>query len=211
MSEKISHAATMVVIRKGKNPGEIEMIAFVYTKHRPGRQPFSSWKFPTEGGEPGETRWMTAANGVVRELCETPDNPEGFDIQALGPRDAAGEPLPSLVSRVPGDADKEAEWHDKCVFVMKLSPESLSRLRKQPKWEKGDELLGVPEFVEAGELWQRMLERGQPFHRAVLFRVLKHLARQFEPVQRRYGEILRNPHSQQAMMGRGNCPIQFMD
>jgi len=114
--ERISHAATLVVIRMSKSiAGAFEAISFLYTKHSEGEPPFSSWKFPTESGEEHESRWVTAANGMVRELSETPDTPEGFSFSAIGPCNEDGEPKPFLVSRVPGDRDKGSVWHDKCV------------------------------------------------------------------------------------------------
>lgn len=206
---KISHAAVLVVIRQGKLPGQFELLSFVYTRQKAGQQPFSSWKFPVESWEPGESRWKTAANGMVRELSANPDNPEGFEFRALGPKDANGEPVPFLVSRVRGDPGKEDDFHDKCVFIVELSPDSVGMLRTEPKWDAKDELLDPPQFVEMAELWRLMTERGQPFHRAVLYQVILHLGRKFGTTMNRYRDIIEDPHSQDAMVSRGR-QIEFM-
>lgn len=200
VEEKINHAATLVVIRE-KEDGILEMIAFIYLKHTQGRPPFSSWKFPAETQESGETRWMTAANGMVRELSSTPDSPEGFVFHSLGPS-VNSEAQPFLVCRVPGDPGKGAKWHDKCVFLIELHEDSVGHLRKIVKPDGPDELLDPPEFIEAGELWKRMMERGQPFHRAVLFKTIEHYASD-PKVYRRYGSILEDRRNQEAITSRG--------
>lgn len=202
MSQEVSHAATLLVVREGRSEGELEVISFLYTKNKEGRAPFTSWKFPTETGEAGETPWKTASNGMYRELSKTPDSPVGFDFRSLGPTSVNGEPKAFSVCRVPGDPGKEARWHDKYVFVLELDPVSEKNLRKEPKQDGPDETIGPPEFVEIGDLWRRMLERGQPFHRAVLFRYIERMARN-PKVMARYAWILEDPHSQDVIKSRG--------
>ncbi len=199
-NEKVGHASIVVPIRPGKMLGEIEVLAFLYTKQKRSGEVFTSWKFLTETGEAGESKWKTASNGVYREASAMPDDPNSLEFRALDVQD--GEPLPFLVSCVLGDPMKGVEWHDKCVFLIILNPSCLSNLRKAEKMDGPLERLGAPEFVEAGELWRRMLERGQPFHRAVLFRVISRLARN-PAIFARYRSILENPLSQEAMKTRG--------
>lgn len=209
MSFRYSHAATLVAIRNGQGSGEIELLAFLYTKHDAGKSSFSSWKFPTETGETGETRWATAMKCAVEELCDTPDNPEGFNFRSLGPRGEDGEPMPFLVCRVPGDPQKDADWHDKCAYILEIAHTSVERLRKVERWDGEDELLDPPEFVEASVLWQRMLEQGQPFHRAVLYQVLYFLAQKRPLVRQRYDSILSDRNARRSMMSHGR-PIEFI-
>ncbi len=209
MNNAISHAATLVVLRKSITVrGGIEIVSFLYKKISRGRPPFSSWKFPTETGEVGETRWATAANGAVRELSQTPDDPGGFTFRALGVT-VEGEPEPFLVSRVPGDPGKGSEWHDKCVYILRLDDSSVANMRVAERWDSNDELLGIPEFVEAGELWRRMLERGQPFHRAVLLEVIRKLAHFSADTFELYRLILEDPRTLEAVCSRGQ-QIRFL-
>jgi len=202
-----SHAATMVIVR-GLPGGKFEALVLYYTKSSADRRPFSSWKFPTETGEKSESRWMTASNGMYRELSKTPDNTEGFDFKSLDAFGDKGEPEPFLVCRVPGDPGKGSEWHDKCVFLISLNQESVCKLRTEEKWDGPDELLGVPEFVEAGELWKRMLERGQPFHRAVLYKTIERFASTSQKAYDNYRSILEDPRSLEAMTSKGKM-IKF--
>ena len=202
-----SHAATMVIVR-GIAGGRFEALVLYYTKSSSDRRPFSSWKFPTETGEKGESPWMTACNGIYRELSQTPDNTEGFDFKSLDVVGDKGEPEPFLVCRVPGDPGKGSEWHDKCVFLISLSPASICMLRTEEKWDGPDELLGVPEFVEASELWKRMLERGQPFHRAVLYKTIERFRSISQSSYDTYRSIIEDPLREKAMTSKGTM-IKF--
>lgn len=209
MSIRFSHAATLVPIRSGSVSDEIELLALRYTKHGAGKPSFSSKKFATETGEPGETRWATAVKCAAEELCDTPKKPEGFNFRSLGPRDVDGEPMPFLVCRVPGDPHKGAEWHDKCAYILKIEPTSVERLRKTEMWDGEDELLEPPEFIEASVLWEQMHKEGQPFHRAVMYQVIKYLAGMYPLVRQRYDGILSDPNAWRLMMSRGR-PIEFI-
>ncbi len=209
-----SYASTPVIVRKGSEPGTIEAICFTYTKRtmRQGQvaRSFMSNKFPTETGEKGETPWQTALNGARLELSETPENLSGFEFRSMGPKGDNGEPEPFLISRVRGDPGK-AEWHEKIVFLVQMNPDGVQHLRKKDLEDGPDELLGVPEFVELSELWRRMYERGQPFHRAVLYRVIQHFAGLFpNDISPKYLEIIKDPRSQDVMCSHG-IPIQFID
>ena len=211
-----SYASTMVIVRKGSKPWTVEAISFTYTKKTLEQgggvvKSFMSNKFPTETGEKGETPWRTALSGARLELSETPDSPDGFELRSMGPMGENGEPEPFLVSRVPGDPDKGAEWHDKIVFLVQMNPDSVQYFRKKELEDGPDEVLGVPDFVELSELWRRMYERGQPFHRAVLYRVIQHFVDNYSCcISPRYRAILEDPRSQGVMCSRGE-PIQFVD
>ena len=72
-----------------------------------------------------------------------------------------------------------------------------------------DEILGVPEFVELSELWRRMYERGQPFHRAVLFNVMRYFVKKYPAeISGAYKRILSDPRCHNSMRSRG-LPIRF--
>ncbi len=209
MSFLYSHAATLVAFRNGQVPGEIEFLAFMYTKYNAGKMSFFSWKFPTETGEPGKTRWQTAMDCADSELSDTPKNPAGFEVVPHGPRESSGDPMPFLVNQVPGNREKGSDWHDKCVFIVTLTPNSLDHLRKVELWDDEDELLSPPEFVEASELWTRMVKDGQPFHRAVLFRTIEYLSERRPAVYERYRTILQDPYNQRELVSYGR-PIEFI-
>jgi hypothetical protein len=209
-----SYASTPVIVRQGSKPGEIEAVCFTYTKKMLERgevvKSFMANKFPTETGEKGETPWRTALSGVRLELSEVPDSLLGFELRSMGPMGDNGEPEPFLVSRVRGDPGK-SEWHEKIVFLVQINPDSVQYFRKKELEDGPDEVLGVPEFVELSELWRRMCERGQPFHRAVLYRVIQHFVDRYPgDICPRYRAIIKDPRSQDAISSRG-VPIQFVD
>jgi hypothetical protein len=169
-------------------------------------------KFPTETGEKGETPWRTALNGARLELSETPDSMDGFELRSMGPNGDNDEPKPFLVSRVRGDPGK-SDWHDKIVFlVCAADPDCAQHFRKKELEDGPDELLGVPEFVELSELWRRMGERGQPFHRAILYRVIQHFVGTFpKEISPKYKEIINDPRSQDKMRSQHGVPIRFIE
>lgn len=202
----VSHASLIVPIRPGLREGTIEVMAFLYTKNKSSGGSFTSWKFPMETGEPGETPWQTASNGVRDELSDkaeqdklltTPtDNANPLDFCSVDPIGSNSQPPPFLVSRFTGDPIKGYEWHDKYVYLIYLNPHTLSHLRKVVKNDGKGEILGVPEFVEIGMLWERMKERGQAFHRAVLFRtIVRFGSNQQSPYYAKYRSILEDPQS----------------
>ena len=209
-NNNVSHASTVVAVCPGERPDEFKAMAFLYTESRNGRVPHSATKFPTESQEKGESRWMTACAGVKNELFKDQENPERFEFKSLDCMGPNGEPEPFLVCRVPSDPGKGCKWHDKCVFLISLEPSAVANLRTEEKWDGPTELLGVPEFVEASELWRRMLERGQPFHRAVLYKVIERFALRNQRAYERYRSILEDPRSKEAMVSRG-APIRFND
>jgi hypothetical protein len=140
-------------------------------------------------------------NGTRLELSEAPDSQEGFELRSFGPMGDNGEPEPFLVSRSHGE--NGAEWHDKIVFLVRMNPDSVQHFRKEEKLDGPDEVLGVPEFVELSELWRRMCERGVPFHRAVLYRVIRYFVNRYpDNICPKYKGILRDPRSQDVMRGR---------
>jgi hypothetical protein len=208
VNEKISHASAAVLVRPGSKPGQVEALAFLYTKMKDGEPPFSSWRFPTETGEEGETAYLTLSNGVIRELSETPDSPEGFNFKALTDIGRNNEPKPFLLLVVPGDKKKGGGWHHKCVFLLMLDPASNANLRKEPVMDGDDELLDPPKFFELGDLWKKMEARGLPFHRAVLFETIQRFAKHDRKYYDEYKGILEDPRSQQLISSRAG-PIQF--
>ena len=200
-----SYASFPIIVRRGLGPGEIQAVCFNYTKRTlvSGEvvKSFTAVKFPAETGESGETPWGTALNGARLELSETPDSPEGFELRSFGPLGKDGEPEPFLVCRVPGE--KGVEWHDKIVFLVRMNSDSVRLFRKEEKPDGPDEVLGVPEFVELGELWRRMYERGVPFHRAILYRVIRYFVNRYPTdICSKYKGILGDPRSQDLLRGR---------
>jgi hypothetical protein len=207
-----NHGSFSVIVRKGRVLGEVEAVCFSYTKltlvNNVVVKSFTAIKFPVETGEAKESPWETALNGVRLELSETPDSPEGFELRSLGGRlSDGGEPEPFLVSRTAGE--NGMEWHDKIVFLVLMNPDSVRRFRRVEKPDGPDEMLGVPEFVELSELWRRMYERGQPFHRAVLFQVMKYFVKKYPAeISGAYKRILSDPRCNDSMRSRG-VPIRF--
>jgi hypothetical protein len=207
-----SYASTPVIVRLGSKEGEIEACFFTYTKltMEEGKvvDSYMSNKFPTETGETGETPWRTALSCVRLELLKVGGPPVPIDLRSMGPIGGGGEPEPFLASTVPGDPGK-ADWHDKVVYLVKIKPENIQHFRKEEKLDAPDEILGVPEFVELGELWRRMYERGQPFHRAILFHVMKYFVKTYPAgISGAYKRILSDPRCNDSMRSHG-VPIRF--
>jgi len=205
---KVSHGALMAVVQPGKMPEEFEVIGQLYSKRGRNGVIYTSWRFPFESGVEGETPHTTATNGMHQELSMTPDNPEKFEFTSPDIVSGQLEPNPFLVSRCAGDSEKGTEWHDKYVFVFRLLGKSRENLRTVEKQDGPDEIIGPPVFMEASVLWQKMSERGHPFHRAVLYRLIKRFACNNAAVRERYGFILDEPYSQELMKNREG-PIRF--
>jgi len=206
-----SSASVTVIARRGSKAGEVETCCFTYTRltMEEGRvvDSYMSLKFPTETGEAGETPWRTALSCVRLELMEK-DSSVPIDLRSMGPTGGGGEPEPFLASTVPGDPGK-ADWHDKVVYLVQIKPENIQHFRKEEKLDAPDEILGVPEFVELSELWRRMYERGQPFHRAVLFQVMKYFVEKYPVgISGAYKRILNDPRCHDVMRSRG-VPVRF--
>lgn len=207
--ERISYASVMVVLRRLLETGGLSLATQLCTRHKNKVPQFTSWKFPIETGEEGETPWITASNGMFRELSSTPDSANGLVFHGLDILEGVKEPVPFITYRTPGDPYKGGGWHDKHVFLINLSEESDRFLRSISKWDGPQEMLSPPVFVEAAELWRRMLERGQPFHRAVLYKVIERFARD-PAVYERYRGILNSAASLEAMKTRGDV-IEFTE
>ena len=209
-----SYSAVLDVVKLGEG-GMLEVLVFQYTKYTAavrgeGKVPtFSCLKLPVETAEPNETPWLTASNGAHRELSSTPDSPNGFKFSSPDILPGGSEPVPFITCRVLGDPGKGGEFHDKHVFLIHLGVGAEQYLRTTQKWDGPLELLDPPVFVEAGELWRRMLERGQPFHRAVLFKTIERFARD-PAVYERYHGILDDKASQDAMKSRG-AMVEFTE
>jgi hypothetical protein len=201
---KVSHASFAVGVRANRSsPSMFDALSFWYEIRKPGSSfVYSAQKFLAEGGEHGETPWQTVCSGIFSELSARPEDPTSIEFRAADPRNGQAEPEPFLVHRSAGDPSKGAEWHDKYVYIVLIRPESDVNFRQDIKPEGPNERIGPPEYMEAGELWKLMAERGQAFHRAVLFRTIKRFAATSSAARERYSFILDNPLSQNLMRNR---------
>jgi hypothetical protein len=199
VNQEVTHSSLAVVLRKGRVVGQYEALAMLYTRISQYKGPpsWTSIRLPMETQEPGESRWVTAANCMRQEVFSRPNSGDLFNFQVIDLVMENGEPKPAFVSRCAPDPGRAGKCHYKCVFLFEINPESEKDIRAFEKQEPDGVLLGPPSYIELAELLRRMSERssGVSFHRAVILKVMDYYARKSRDAYNQYQGILEDPNS----------------
>jgi len=166
--------------KEGGNDGEVELLAITYSVDRPNAPLWTTWRFPSETGEKGESPLDTAGRCLREEVA---DNPGCFNFRFLN------DEGPIATEVVPGDF---RGTHNKCVFIAEITFGNLrTRDKLEPK-KKGrpKEILGPPTWLEVREVMQRMRVSGICFHIGALLKALSFLAGQNRYVAQHYSDLL---------------------
>lgn len=170
VEEKVWHASGAIVYEI-KDDGTVLMVGLICE----AQSGWSPWKFPIESGLDREkTAIEILMGGLQQELLEDgQEEVSQFEVED------------EIFTRQ--KPDDRGGVHQQHFFLVKLVRGELRKIAMQD----GPDILSPPEWVEARELYARMLERGVWVHKKALRKALAHLSVRYPEVALRYAGFLK--------------------